>query len=74
MTLRNLEKIRQNYGYTFKKVAEEAGLTKEHYWMIEKQKRGLSYENAVLIAKVFNKNPDDIFLDTELTNEEQEVS
>ena len=70
MVLKNLEKIRKENGKTFQDVADKAGLTKEFYWMIEKGKRKLSYENAVKIAMVFNKEPDDIFLETELTKTE----
>lgn len=69
-----LEKLRENRlqnKMTYQEVADELGISKEHYWFIENGKRGLSYEMAVKIAKVFNKNPDDIFLESELTNEEQ---
>lgn len=71
MVLLSLEKIRKESGKTFQQVADAAGLTKEFYWMIEKGKRKLSYENAVKIALVFGKEPDDIFLKTELTKTEQ---
>ncbi len=71
MVLQNLETIRKENGKTFQQVADAAGLTKEFYWMIEKGKRKLSYENAVKIALVFGKEPDDIFLETELTKTEQ---
>jgi len=72
MVLKKLEKIRKEHKKTFQQVADQAGLTKEFYWMIEKGKRKLSYENAVKIAMVFNKEPDDIFLNSELTKTEQE--
>ena len=71
MVLQNLETIRKENGKTFQQVADAAGLTKEFYWMIEKGKRRLSYENAAKIALVFGKEPDDIFLETELTKTEQ---
>lgn len=71
MVLQNLETIRKENGKTLQQVADAAGLTKEFYWMIEKGKRRLSYENAVKIALVFGKEPDDIFLETELTKTEQ---
>lgn len=71
MVLQNLEDIRKEKGKTFQQVADAAGLTKEFYWMIEKGKRKLSYENAVKIALVFDKEPDDIFLNSELTKTEQ---
>lgn len=68
-----LEKLRENRlqkKLTYQEVADELSISKEHYWFIENGKRGLSYEMAVKIAKVFEKNPDDIFLESELTNEE----
>lgn len=71
MVLQKLETVRKQEGLTFQQVADQAGLTKEFYWMIEKGKRKLSYENAVRIALVFGKEPDDIFLTTELTKTEQ---
>jgi len=69
-----LEKLRENRLHkkmTYQEVADELGISKEHYWFIENGKRGLSYEMAVRIAKVFNKNPDDIFLESELTTGER---
>lgn len=70
MVLEKLEQIRKGLNMTFQEVADSAGLTKEHYWMIEKGKRNLSYQNAVKIANVFNMTPDDIFLKSELTKTE----
>jgi len=70
MVLKKLEEIRKDSGKTFQDVANHAGLTKEFYWMIEKGKRKLSYENSVRIALVFGKEPDDIFLESELTKTE----
>lgn len=70
MILEGLKKIRTEKKMTYKEVAEKANMTKEYYWMIENGKRNLSYPNAVLIAGVFNKTPDDIFLSKELTKTE----
>lgn len=70
MRLDKLKKIRETAGFTYQQVADGSGLTKEHYWMIENGKRNLSYPNAVRIASVFNKEPDDIFLGNELTKTE----
>ena len=54
MVLKNLEKIRKENGKTFQDVADKAGLTKEFYWMIEKGKRKLSYENVrILVIKKY---------------------
>ncbi|MGO2892452.1 MAG: helix-turn-helix transcriptional regulator [Enterococcus devriesei] len=74
MVLQKLESVRKEQGKTFQQVADEAGLSKEFYWMIEKGKRKLSYENAVKIALVFDREPDDIFLNSELTKTEQNYS
>lgn len=67
MTLSKLKELRIKNKLTYQQVADEAGISKEHYWFIENGKRGLTYDMAVRIAKVFNKNPDDIFLNEELT-------
>ncbi|MDQ0340234.1 putative transcriptional regulator [Caldalkalibacillus uzonensis] len=66
-----LIEIRKKQGLTLQEVADQIGVSKPYYWQIEQGKRGLSYEMAVKIASVFNKNPDDIFLQNELTYEEQ---
>ena len=58
-------------GLTYQQVAEQVGISKEYYWMLENGKRRLSYELAVKIASVFGKSPDDIFLHNELTTSEQ---
>ncbi|ABC61305.1 repressor protein [Geobacillus phage GBSV1] len=62
---------RKKEGMTLQEVADKVGISKPYYWQIEQGKRGLSYEMAVKIARVFNKRPDDIFLVGELTYEEQ---
>lgn len=77
MALDKLKQMRIDEGFTYKMVADEIGVTKEYYWMIENGKRRLSYELAVKIARVFNTSPDNIFLDNKLTtgelNNEKEV-
>lgn len=70
MPLDKLKKIRTNADLTYQQVADEVGISKEYYWMIENGKRRLTYELAVKIAKVFNSSPDYIFLDSELTRSE----
>jgi len=71
MNLKKLNELRLEREMTYQQVADLIGVSKEHYWFIENGKRGLSYEMAIKIAKVFNKTPDDIFFDNKLTNEEQ---
>ena len=73
MILEKLKKMRESKGLTYQQVADEVGITKEYYWMIENGKRGLTYPLAVKIAAVFKSSPDYIFLDNELTRGEQEV-
>lgn len=77
MALDKLKQMRIDEGFTYKMVADEIGVTKEYYWMIENGKRRLSYELAVKIARVFNTSPDNIFFDNKLTtgelNNEKEV-
>lgn len=73
MVLEKLKKMRVNEGLTYQQVADEVGISKEYYWMIENGKRGLTYPLAVKIAAVFKSSPDYIFLDSELTRGEQEV-
>ncbi|MGH1788054.1 helix-turn-helix transcriptional regulator [Enterococcus casseliflavus] len=74
MELEKLKAIRESAKMTYQQVADSAGLSKEHYWMIENGKRNLSYQNAVKIAMVFDKEPDDIFLPIELTKAELEAT
>lgn len=63
LALEKLKNNRINENLTCQQVADRAGISKEHYWFIENGKRGLTYEMAARIAKVFNKKPDDIFFD-----------
>lgn len=67
MTLEKLRELREKQNLTYQQVAEKAGISKEHYWFIENGKRGLTYDMAIRIAKVFGKKPDEIFLTDKLT-------
>ncbi|MBC2391318.1 helix-turn-helix domain-containing protein [Listeria booriae] len=67
MQLQNLKKLRVSRKLTCQDVADQIGITKNYYWMIERGDRGLSYELAVQIAQVFDLNPDDIFLNNKST-------
>jgi len=72
VALKKLKEIRTKKGITYQEVANQVGISKEYYWMIENGKRRLTYELAVKIAKVFNSNPDYIFLDNQSTISKQE--
>lgn len=56
-----LKELRIKNKYTHKAMAELLNISKPYYWQIENSKRGLSYEMAYRIAKIFNKKPDEIF-------------
>lgn len=71
MILTKLQQLRKDNQLTCQQMADQTGLSKEYYWMLENGKRNLSYPNAVKIARVFKKEPDDIFLSSELTKTEQ---
>ena len=59
--MNKLKNIRKNNKLTCQDIADKLNISKCFYWQIENDKRKLSYEMAVKIAKIFNKKPDDIF-------------
>lgn len=61
MTLERLKELRLSKGMTLKDIAEELDISLEYYWMLENEKRKLSYEMACKIAAIFQKTPDQIF-------------
>ncbi len=67
MMLTHLKEIRESNDLTQQDVADEIGVSKGYYSLIENGKRGLSYVTAQEIAAVFGLKPDDIFLNIELT-------
>ncbi|MGG2105505.1 helix-turn-helix transcriptional regulator [Lysinibacillus pakistanensis] len=70
MIITKLKNMREEENLTYQQVADEVGISKEYYWMIENGKRRLTYELAVKISRVFKSSPDYIFLDSELTRSE----
>lgn len=59
-----LKKLRISHSYTLSYMAEELKISRPYYCQLEGGKRNLSYKNAVKIAAIFNKKPDEIFYDT----------
>ena len=59
--MNKLKNIRKNNKLTCQDIADRLNISKCFYWQIENDKRKLSYEMAIKIAKIFNKKPDDIF-------------
>lgn len=59
-----LKKLRKEYNLTIYQMASMLGISPSYYSQIENKKRRLYYEIAIKIATIFNKKPDDIFLET----------
>ncbi len=66
---RKLKEIRKKKNYTLQDMAEKLGISKPFYSQIENQMRKLSYDMAVQIAAIFNKKPDQIFLEDHKGNQ-----
>ncbi len=56
-----LKNLRIENNLTTKQISEKLGMSKSSYSYIENGDRRLSYEQAILIADLFNKKPDDLF-------------
>lgn len=62
MLKNRLLEIRLNLGYKFQKdFAEYLGMSKKDYNLIENNKKGISLENAYLIAEILNLKIEDIW-------------
>lgn len=59
--MNELKIIRAKNKFTCEYMSNHLKISKTFYWQIENGKRGLSYQMAVKIARVFNLKPDDIF-------------
>lgn len=59
--MNELKKLRMGRNITCDEMAERLNISKSFYWQIENNKRKLSYDMALKIAKVFRKKPDAIF-------------
>lgn len=60
----NLKNLRKENNLTIYQMAYKLGISPSYYSQIENKKRRLYYEVAIKISAIFNKKPDDIFLDT----------
>ena len=60
---KKLQELRISKGYTHQQMADSLNISKCFYWQIENQKRRLSYETALKIAKIFKMKPDGLFYD-----------
>lgn len=60
--LEKLKKERTKKEISCRTMSERVGISKSMYSYIENGDKRLSYEDAVAIAKVFGKTPDQMFL------------
>ena len=60
--MERLKELRKEKGYTIYKMAELLDIAPSYYSQLENKKRRLYYETAIRIARIFNMNPDQIFL------------
>lgn len=59
--MKKLKKLREDHNFTHAQMAGFLNISKSFYWQIENDKRKLSYDLAIKIAKIFNLQPDDLF-------------
>ena len=58
---KKLKEMRIKNHYTSKIMAEKLKISKPFYSQLENDKRKLTYDMAIKIAKIFNTKPDKIF-------------
>lgn len=56
-----LKETRLKYHYTSKYMAEQLNISKPFYSQLENDKRKLTYDMAVKIARIFKLKPDKLF-------------
>ena len=56
-----LKKLRKEYKYSVKDMADKLNISTSYYCLIENKKRNLYYDLAIKIAKIFNLKPDELF-------------
>lgn len=61
--IKELEKLRLKYNYSYQQMADMLKISKSYYWQIEHNNRRIYYDLAIKIAKIFHKKPDEIFYD-----------
>jgi putative transcriptional regulator len=61
--MKKLKELRIKNNYTYDDMAKLVKISKTYYWQIENNKRRLFYKQAIIIARIFNLKPDEVFLD-----------
>lgn len=69
--LDKLRALRESNNITQQEMANTLSISKQFYSQIERGERRLSYDMAVMIANIFKKTPDEIFLPDEYTDSVQ---
>lgn len=67
-----LKKYRLKNKLSYQAMGNLLGISKTFYWQIENNKRRLSYERALEIAKIFNVTPDELFYE-DIKKQEQTI-
>lgn len=59
--MNTLKQLRKKNKLTHQTMADTLHISKSYYWQIENNRRRLTYDMAVRIAKIFKTTPDYIF-------------
>lgn len=70
MRMDKLKELMKKNKYTYETIANSLGYSKPFIWQIINGERRLTYENALLIARVFDMKPDDLFYSTYFDNDD----
>lgn len=71
MTLSKLRVARLKANITMEEMGNQLNISRPAYWKIEHGKTKLSFANAVKISRILKTDVNSLFLDSELTNSEQ---
>ena len=67
--LQTIDELRKKYKYTYLEIAQMINCSKTYTWQLLTGKRRLSYEQAIILASIFNMKPDELFY-TDFINED----
>ena len=70
--MEKLKTEREKKGWSYQIAAEKVGISKPFYWQIENEKRRLTYELAIRLAKTFGTTPDTLLYDDVVSRMERE--
>lgn len=67
--METIDNLRKKNKYTYSQISQMLNCSKTYTWQLLTGKRKLSYEQAILIASIFNMKPDELFY-TDFMNEQ----